>query len=98
MKVARTAPRLLVVLVVVSIALVVADGVIYLALIYGEDEGGPAWWFVVGLFVVIMLGLGTLWREGLGSVVMGIAWLSDGQSVRLTGYGAAGDRRGCAQG
>src|SRR4051794_14616851 len=85
MTVARATSRLSVVLVAVSISLVVADGGIYLGFILEQDEGGPAWWFVVGLLIVIVLELGTLRRTGPHSVALGIAG-----GVILLGLGVLG--------
>jgi hypothetical protein len=69
--VARTAPGLSVILAAVSIALVVAVGGLYLGVMYWEGDT-PKWWVVIGLLGAIVVGLGTIWRTGPGSVAMGI--------------------------
>jgi hypothetical protein len=56
---ARNAGRVSIGLVAASVTLVAADGGIYLWLIHHQDDGGPVWWFVAGLCVVIVLGLGS---------------------------------------
>lgn len=56
---ARNAGRVAIGLVAVSVTLAAADGGLYLWLIRQEDDGGPVWWFVAGLCVVIVLGLGS---------------------------------------
>lgn len=54
----------------VSVALTIAVGGAYLWLIDRQGEGGPAWWFVAGLCVVIILGLGSLFRIAPRPAVM----------------------------
>lgn len=67
---AGTARHVSVGLASVSVALVVAVGGVYLWLIHRQHEGGPAWWFVAGLCVVVILGLGSLFRAAPGPAVM----------------------------
>lgn len=62
MKIARSVRRLSVGLVLASVALVAADGGGYLWVIHRQHGDGPAWWFVAGLGIVIILGLGSVLR------------------------------------
>lgn len=52
-----------------SVALVVAVGGVYLWLI-DRQEASPAWWFVAGLCVAVILGLGSIFWVAAGRAIM----------------------------
>ncbi|MDN5789988.1 MAG: hypothetical protein L0H25_03865 [Micrococcales bacterium] len=74
-------------LVWLSVVLVVADGATYLWLIHRQHEGGPAWWFVAGLCVVVILGIGGLFRIVPGP---GVTWMVGGAMLLVLGIFSVG--------
>lgn len=62
MATARNVRRFSIGLVIASLVLVVADGAGYLWFIHRQHGGGPAWWFVAGLGIVIVLGVASVVR------------------------------------